>query len=92
MEKSRSGTVKDLVEFLNQHKKEITTIADLRSLWIDNPFESVIRTLSCVFLRRYSLNYIFNSRVCNYVSHIKYRQRFLEAIRAPNEFKHIKDF
>ncbi len=92
MDKYKSGTAKELIDYLELRKKEITTIADLRSLWIDNPYAQVIRTLSCVFLRKYSLNYIFNSRVCNYVSHIKYRQRFLEAIQAPNEFKHIKDF
>lgn len=92
MEKNKAGTPKELIEFLELKKKEITTIADLRALWVDNPYEKVIRTLSCVFLRKYSLHYIFNSRVCNYVSHIKYRQRFLEAIQAPNEFKHIKDF
>lgn len=92
LDKTKAGTYKDFIEFMNQFKKEITTISDLRSLWVDNQYESVIRTLSSIFLRKYSLHYIFNSRVCNYVSHIKYRQRFLEAIKAPNEFKHIKDF
>jgi hypothetical protein len=92
LEQTRNGSYKDFIEYLNQFKKEITTISDLRALWVDNPYEETIRTLSGLFLRKYSLHYIFNSRVCNYVSHIKYRQRFLEAIKAPNEFKHIKDF
>jgi hypothetical protein len=51
-----------------------------------------MRYLSNLFLRKYALNYIFNSRICNYASHIKYRYRLCEAIKEPFSFKHIKDY
>lgn len=83
LKKFKAGSYKDFVYFLEESKKEITTIAQLRSLWVDNPYEQVLRTLSCHFLRKHSLNYIFNSRINNHGTHIKYRQRFLEVIKAP---------
>jgi len=39
MEKYKAGTSKELLEFLELKKKEITTIADLRALWVDNPYQ-----------------------------------------------------
>jgi hypothetical protein len=73
----------DFVEELKEKKKVINTIADLRSMWVDYKYAKCIRLLSNLFLRKYALNYIFNSRICNYSSHIKYRYRLCEAIKEP---------
>jgi hypothetical protein len=73
-------------------KKRINTIADLRRLWIDYKYAKCMRIISNLFLRKYSLNYIFNSRICNFRSHIKYRQRLREAVKDPQAFRHIKDY
>lgn len=51
-----------------------------------------MRIVSNLFLRKYSFNYIFNSRICNFKSHVKYRYRLCEAIKDPKAFKHIKDY
>lgn len=77
---------------MKERKRTINTIADLRNLWIDYKYAKEMRLLSNLFLRKYSLNYIFNSRICNYGSHIKYRYRLCEAIKEPKAFKHIKDY
>lgn len=52
-------------EMLFSYKDKINTIAELRSLWIEeeNKFAKVLRILSAIYLRKYSLNHIFNSRV-----------------------------
>jgi hypothetical protein len=48
--------------------------------------------ISNLFFRRHALDYIFNSRISNYASHIKYRQTLWKAIAHPNEFSRIKEF
>jgi hypothetical protein len=78
----------DMLEF----KKTINTIADLRRLWIDYKYAKCMRVVSNLFFRKYSLSYIFNSRICNFRSHIKYRHRLAEAVTNPKAFKHIKEY
>lgn len=51
-----------------------------------------MRKLSNLFLRKYALQYIFNSRITNYASHIKYRHKLREALTYPDNFKNIKDY
>jgi hypothetical protein len=82
----------DFIGEMAEVKKTINTIADLRRLWIDYKYARAMRIISNLFFRKYSLNYIFNSRICNFRSHIKYRHRLWEAIRAPHAFRHIKDY
>lgn len=77
---------------LRRKKKNINTIADLRSLWTESRYSQEIRMLSCLFLRKHSLQYIFNSRVSNFASHIKYRAKLREALTDPQGFRNIKDY
>ena len=75
-----------------EYKKTINTISDLRKLWTEYKYSKCMRILSSLFLRRYSLSYIFNSRICNFRSHIKYRHRLTEAVCSPHSFRHIKEY
>lgn len=79
---------------IKMKKRKVNSIADLRSLWLDeeNPFAKATRILSGIFLKRHSLPYIFNSRVTNFQGHIKYRYRLIEALREPKQFTSIKMF
>ncbi len=81
-----------LLEDLRKKKKSINTIADLRNLWSKYKYAKCMRVITSVFLRKHALSYIFDSRICTYSSHIKYRQRLCEAVESPEEFKHIKDY
>ena len=76
----------DMLEF----KKTINTISDLRKLWTEYKYARCMRIVSKIFFRKYSLSYIFNSRICNFKSHIKYRHRLAEAVCDPHNFRHIK--
>ncbi len=80
----------DFTKKLKELKRSINTIADLRNLWVDEQYAQSLRILSNLFLRKYSLHYIFNSRICNFGSHIKYRQSLWKAIEDPKSFNHIK--
>ena len=75
---------------MRHEKKTINTIADLRRLWTAEPYCRCLRIISNLFFRRHALDYIFNSRISNYASHIKYRQSLWEAVKHPQDFNHIK--
>lgn len=84
----------NFINVIRMKKRKVNSIADLRSLWLDseNPFAKATRILSNIFLKKYSMSYIFNSRVTNYQGHIKYRYRLIEALREPKQFTSIKMF
>jgi len=62
---------------LEYYRNHMSSIADLRSLWLDedNKFAKIYRILSKEYLRKHSLVYIFNSRVTSLSKHIKYRNK-----------------
>lgn len=80
----------DFLAKMKAEKKIINTIADLRRLWTDPAIGRCIRIISNVFFRKHALNYIFNSRISNYSSHVKYRQSLWMALRSPDSFNRIK--
>lgn len=69
---------------VKKYKSKINTIHDLREMWgendKDNKIKKCMRILSYHFMRKKCLPYIFNSRVKNYNTHIKYRKRIIEGI------------
>jgi hypothetical protein len=77
---------------LESYKDKINTISELRSLWIEkeNKFSKSLRILSNIYLKKYHLTHIFNSRVENYGKHIKYRQKIVKALEDPEKFTYIK--
>ena len=83
------------MNILRTKKSKINSIADLRNFWLEaehGDFPKVARILSNVFLRHFSLEYIFNSRISNYYGHVKYRARLIEALRNPSHFTSIKQY
>lgn len=80
------------IAMMRQEKKSINTICDLRRLWTHEVYGKCLRIISNLFFRKHALDYIFNSRISNYASHIKYRQSLWKAIENPLEFSRIKEF
>ncbi len=60
-----------------QFRGKIYTIRELKLLWLNegNIFDTAFRIISSEYLRKHSLNHVFNSRVINYKTHIKYRKK-----------------
>ena len=69
----------EFMKVLNNLKGHIHSISELRSLWTPegNLYHQAFRILSCNYLRKYCLERTFNSRVENFLVHLKYRQRLL---------------
>lgn len=77
----------NLSDFLIQIRKmkhRINSIDGLRKMWgsdqLDNKMKKCIRILSHEFMRKHCLRYIFYSKVRNFGTHIKYRQKLIEGI------------
>lgn len=90
-----SMTFSSFMAILRARKRRINSIADLRSFWLESEeedFPKIARILSNIFLRFYSLEYIFNSRISNYAGHVKYRGRLVEALQNPHNFTSIKQY
>jgi hypothetical protein len=89
-------TVSDLLASIRRHKKEVNSINYLKLIWghsdKTDPIFKCIRILSYVFMRKRCLEYIFNSRIKNYSTHIKYRKRIMEGIQNTADFTCIKQF
>lgn len=79
---------------LEYYKDHMSSIADLRNLWLDdyNKFAKVYRILSKEYLRKHSLVYIFNSRVTSLAKHIKYRNKIEKSIESPSDFTSMKEY
>lgn len=77
---------------LKIRKRRISSIEDLRNMWLDSQFKYArqMRIISQFFLKRVSINYIFKSRIVNVRGHIKYRNRFIEVLKYPEEFTYVK--
>lgn len=59
---------------------------------LDHKIKKCIRILSYEFLRKHCLPYIFHSKVKNYKTNIKYRQKLIEGVENPASFSNIKDY
>lgn len=86
----------DFMMQVRRIKKKVNSIEGLRKMWgsdsLTNQVKKCIRILSYEFMRKHCLRYIFHSKVRNYGTHIKYRQKLIEGIENPSSFTHIKDY
>jgi hypothetical protein len=53
------------IQIIQHYKSRLKTIADLRDFWSDsqNSYSKICRILSIIYLRKHSLQHIFNSRI-----------------------------
>ena len=72
----------------------IITIQDLRNLWIHEVDGGLMRKMYCYFLRRCSLNYIFDpkTKIENHTiyDHLNSRKSLLRALKDPKNFYRLK--
>lgn len=90
--RQEKATYSCFIAMMREEKKSINTICDLRKLWTHEAYGRCLRIISNLFFRKHALHYIFNSRITNFASHIKYRQALWKAVQNPNDFNRIKEF
>jgi hypothetical protein len=52
----------------------------------------VFQELCIVFLKLFSVNWLFNSKIDNKLSHLNYRFKILRRIKDPDHFTYLKEF
>lgn len=93
-------TLKDFRRFFYSKKKQVRSIAGLRNLLLANvnddhetaAFKRVFQTISIIFIKYFSVNWIFSGKLLNKSAHLKCRFKMLRRIKNPENFTYLKGF
>ncbi|CAK90390.1 unnamed protein product (macronuclear) [Paramecium tetraurelia] len=83
-------------DFLSNQKKKLLNIRVFSALLqqCDDPFQEefnrTFRIISQIFIKKYAINYIYNSKIVQHNWHIRYRQQIYKGIKNPKSFSHLK--
>ena len=90
--------IQDFQNFISQKKDKTLSITSLRGLLMigkeDNDIERIYKQIfseiSVVFIKFFSVNWIFSGKVKYRLEHMKYRHKMLRRIRNPELFTFLK--
>jgi len=88
------------ISFIKKKKKAANCIKKLREMLPSrvnqegpNLAEKVaFQQLCVIFLKIFSVNWLFNSKIDNKQTHLGYRFKILRRVRDPDHFTYLKDF
>ncbi len=97
---SEQVSLKDFRKFFYSKKKQVRSIAGLRSLLLITPgddrqtaaFKKIFREISIIFIKFFSVNWIFSGKLLNKIAHLKCRYKMLRRIKNPETFTYLKGF
>ena len=86
--------------FVGKDKHEINCIQNLRNKLLIFPDDTdgikkckrVFKSVCEVFLKIFSVNWIYNSKVSDKLTHLKYRFKILRRVRDPQYFTYLREF
>jgi len=98
--RNEESRIKDFRKFIAAKKKQARCIKGLRNLLIAQDddteaiasFKGVFKDLSVIFIKCFSVNWIFSGKLCDKITHLKYRFKILRRIRDPEHFTYLKGF
>ena len=87
-------------QFIEKNKQKINCIKNLRGLLLaedkdaDNIklFKELFKNISVIFLKFFSVNWLFSSKIGDKAAHLKYRLRLLRRVQNPKFFTYLEDF
>jgi len=87
-------------EILNSKREKANCIKGFRELLLVHPhddselvsFKGVFQGICEVFLKFFSVNWIFNSKINDKILHLKYRGKMLRRVRNPQFFTYLEGF
>ena len=93
-------TLKDFRKFFYSKKKQVRSIAGLRALLLvqddddenSRAYKKIFREISIVFIKFFSVNWIFSGKLLNKIAHLKCRFKMLRRIKDPENFTYLKGF
>lgn len=92
--------IQDFREFININKEAVNCIKGLRELLLITQNDSeqirdlkkVFQEISVVFLKMFSVNWVFSSRITDKRTHLNYRFKILRRVLNPQYFTYLEDF
>ena len=86
--------------FIRKDKQKMNCIQSLRNKLLIYPSDvenvakckKVFQAVCEVFLKYFSVNWIFSSKVNDRMTHLKYRFKILRRVRDPEHFTYLKEF
>ena len=87
-------------KFMEEQREEITSIKRLRDILLIcredsaalTSFKRVFKALSLVFIKKFSVNWIYSSKIADKLIHVKYRFKMLRRVQNPEYFTYLEDF
>jgi len=98
--KEENIDIKDFRAYIIEQKEAITSIKNLRGLLLVNQedsteeaaFKRLFQKVSMIFVKFFSVRWIYNSKIVEKLIHLKYRLRILRRLRNPEYFTHLEGF
>jgi len=86
--------------FLKKRKRSVNCIKKLREILPSEDSKAlpnfaeklVFQELCIIFLKDFSVNWLFSSKIDNKTTHLNYRFKILRRIKDPDHFTYLKDF
>lgn len=93
-------TLAEFKKFLQDQKEKINSIKTLRELLLITDddetrlvaYKEVFRDICETFVKMFSVNWIFSSKLSDKTIHLKYRFKMLRRIRNPEQFTYLENF
>lgn len=91
---------KDFRKFISSKKKQARCIKGLRDLLLISEnddqttvaYKTIFSELCIIFMKFFSVNWIFGGKLCDKKIHLKYRFKILRRIQNPEFFTYLKGF
>jgi len=98
--KREGVNMEEFLNYLNSKKDSIDSIQSLKEMLIvyeddDLPTRSykvLFKEIGIIFIKYFSVNWIFNGRLTYKEAHLKFRFKMLRRLKNPELFTHIKAF
>jgi len=93
-------TLKDFLDFVKENKKRVNCIKNLREMLLVSSYDNkkiaamkkVFTRICEIFLKFFSVNWIYNSKISDKMMHMKYRFKMLRRVRNPEYFTYLEGF
>ena len=89
---------KDFMAFVNNSKKSIDGLYHFRSILLESEdddrniaaYKRVFKAMGEVFIKYFSVNWVFHSKIQYREAHLKFRYKMLRRIKSPELFTYLK--
>lgn len=93
-------TLKDFRKYFTAQRQQVRSIVGLRNLLLVTSddtaevaaYKRVFQGLSIIFVKFFSVNWIFSGKLFNKMAHLQCRLKILRRIKNPEYFTYLKGF